>query len=219
MAITFPTLEHKWIKLYNSSEEQQQDYEAGNYTECCYWIIKDPNANKSNELTYQYSIRTTNNDNEKLGHYYSVEETDNWAGLEIIWGYFGWESIDYEYSGEDFSYIVNIPSLLCSEEKVINIIYPETTIDLNGLYGTQRRFAKAVKELKYRDAHLDMKERFSKMGSLSESVTYNPDNIDEIVSEFLNSLSRMPDILKEQGLNDENKDWFLKRINWKNNIK
>ena len=36
MAITFPTLEHKWIKLYNSSEEQQQDYEAGNYTECCY---------------------------------------------------------------------------------------------------------------------------------------------------------------------------------------
>lgn len=73
--------------------------------------------------------------------------------------------------------------------------------------------------MKYRDAHLDMKERFSKMGSLSESVTYNPDNIDEIVSEFLNSLSRMPDILKEQGLNDENKDWFLKRINWKNNIK
>lgn len=129
------------------------------------------------------------------------------------------KSIDYEYSGEDFSFIVNIPSLLCSEEKVINIIYPETTIDLNGLYGTQRRFAKAVKELKYRDAHLDMKERFSKMGSLSESVTYNPDNIDEIVSEFLNSLSRMPDILKEQGLNDENKDWFLKRINWKNNIK
>ena len=100
MAITFPTLEHKWIKLYNSSEEQQQDYEAGNYTECCYWIIKDPNANESNELTYQYSVRTTNNDNEKLGHYYSVEEADNWSGLEIIWGYFGWEFIDYEYDGE-----------------------------------------------------------------------------------------------------------------------
>lgn len=100
MAITFPILKHKWIKLYNSSEEQQQDYEAGNYTECCYWIIKDPNANESNELTYQYSIRTTNNDNEKLGHYYSVEETDNWSGLEIIWGYFGWEFIDYEYEGE-----------------------------------------------------------------------------------------------------------------------
>lgn len=100
MAITFPTLEHKWIKLYNSSEEQQQDYEAGNYIECCYWIIKDPTAGESNELTYQYSVRTTNNDNEKLGHYYSVEETDNWSGLEIIWGYFGWEFIDYEYKGE-----------------------------------------------------------------------------------------------------------------------
>lgn len=98
MAITFPTLEHKWIKLYNSSEEQQQDYEAGNYTECCYWIIKDPNANESNELTYQYSVRTTNNDNEKLGHYYGVEETDNWSGLEIIWGYFGWEWTEYTWN-------------------------------------------------------------------------------------------------------------------------
>ena len=124
------------------------------------------------------------------------------------------KSLKYEYSGEDFSFMVDIPSLSCDEEKVIKITYPETKADFNGLYGIQRRFAKAVEGLKYRDAYLDMKEQFSKMGSLSEAVTYSPDKINEIVSEFHNSLNRMPEILKEQGLNDDNKDWFLKQINW-----
>ena len=96
--IEIPSLEHKYIKLYDSQDEQQSD--EVNYEECCYYIIKNPNAGLDNEATYQYSIRTTNNDNEKLGHYYSVETPDVWSGLEIIWGYFGWEWIDYEWNEE-----------------------------------------------------------------------------------------------------------------------
>ena len=94
--IQLPVLEHKWIKLYNSEEEQQAD--ILNYTECCYWVIKNPDAGPDNEATYQYSIRTTNNDNEKLGHYYTVETADQWSGLEIIWGYFGWEWNEYTWN-------------------------------------------------------------------------------------------------------------------------
>lgn len=94
--IQLPVLEHKWIKLYNSEEEQQAD--ILNYTECCYWVIKNPDAGPDNEATYQYSIRTTNNDNEKLGHYYTVETADQWTGLEIIWGYFGWEWNEYTWN-------------------------------------------------------------------------------------------------------------------------
>ena len=70
--------------------------------------------------------------------------------------------------------------------------------------------------LKYRDAYLAMKEHFAKMGSLGEAVTYNPEKIEELVSEFWNSFDRLPEILKEQGLNEDNSSWFLKQINWQN---
>ena len=47
-------------------------------------------------------------------------------------------------------------------------------------------------------------------------VTYNPEKIEELVSEFWNSFDRLPEILKEQGLNEDNSSWFLKQINWQN---
>ena len=58
------------------------------------------------------------------------------------------------------------------------------------------------------------KEEFGKMGSLSEAVIYAPEKISSLVSDFWKSYTDLPEVLKRQGLNDENKAWFLQSICW-----
>ena len=94
--IELPVLTHQYIKRYDSSVQQQED--EVNYEECCYYVIKADNP--TDEREYQYSVRTTNNDNEKLGHYYNEETPNVWSGLEIVWGYFGWEWNDFIWNGQ-----------------------------------------------------------------------------------------------------------------------
>ena len=86
--IELPILEHKYIKLYDTQDEYEAD--KVNYEEVCYSIVKSAEATDDNYSEYQYSIRTTNNDNEVMGKYWDMETLDIYAGLEIIWGYFGW---------------------------------------------------------------------------------------------------------------------------------
>ena len=100
--IAIPELKHKWIKIYDTEEQRLTEEEnwQDNYEECCVSVDKNSLAGDSNKEEYQYSVRTTNNDNEKKGIYYNIETPHYWAGLEIIWGYFGWEYVDYEYNGQ-----------------------------------------------------------------------------------------------------------------------
>jgi len=53
------------------------------------------------------------------------------------------------------------------------------------------------------------------MGSLSEAVLIAPDKISSLVSDFWKSYNDFPEVLKRQGLNDDNKAWFLQSICWK----
>ena len=121
----------------------------------------------------------------------------------------------YEYLGEEFALSVDLPVLSCDQEKVIKIVYPAETADMNGLLGASRRVAKSMEQLKYRDSYICFKEEFGKMGSLSEAVTYAPDKISSLVSDFWKSYNDFPEVLKRQGLSDDNKAWFLQSICWK----
>lgn len=96
--IEIPQLEHKYIRLYDTEAEYEADKDT--YEEVCYSIIKSIEATEDNYSEYQYSTRTTNNDNEVKGKYWDMETPDIYAGLEIIWGYFGWEWVDFEWNGE-----------------------------------------------------------------------------------------------------------------------
>ena len=71
-----------------------------------------------------------------------------------------------------------------------------------------------MEQLKYRDSYICFKEEFGKMGSLSEAVIYAPEKISSLVSDFWKSYTDLPEVLKRQGLNDENKAWFLQSICW-----
>lgn len=96
--IEIPQLEHKYIRLYDTEAEYEADKDT--YEEACYSIVKSIEAIEDNYSEYQYSTRTTNNDNEVKGKYWDMEVPNIYAGLEIIWGYFGWEWIDFEWNGE-----------------------------------------------------------------------------------------------------------------------
>lgn len=98
MNIQIPELEHKYINLYDTQEEYEAD--KSRYEEVNYSIVKSPEATEDNYSEYQYSTRTTNNDNEVMAKYWPIEQPNVYAGLEIIWGYFGWEWIDFEWNSE-----------------------------------------------------------------------------------------------------------------------
>ena len=96
--INLPVLQHQYIRLYNTEEEYNTDNTRPQ--EICYSDIKDNNITEDDAKEYQYSIRTTNNDNLIKGKYYDTDDIRLDAGLEIIWGYFGWQWTDFELNGE-----------------------------------------------------------------------------------------------------------------------
>lgn len=96
--INLPVLQHQYIRLYNTEEEYNNDDTRPQ--EVCYSNIKDNTVIEDDAKEYQYSIRTTNNDNKIKGKYYDTDDIRLDAGLEIIWGYFGWQWVDFELNGE-----------------------------------------------------------------------------------------------------------------------
>ena len=125
--------------------------------------------------------------------------------------------VKYEYSGKDFALIVELPVMPCEEEKIIKIVYPSGTVNLNGLLGATKRIAKSMELLKYTHSYICLKEEFGKMGSLSEAVTYAPAEIAPLVSHFWESYNQLPEVLKRQGLNQEQIEWFLKSVSFFDN--
>lgn len=124
-------------------------------------------------------------------------------------------SVDYEYVGDDFSLLINLPKVTADQETIVDVTYPTKQVDMNGLLGAAKRVANSMEALKYRDSYICFKEEFGKMGSLSEAVVYNPAIFDTLVSDFWNTYKDFPNVLNRQGLNEQNKAWFLQSICWK----
>lgn len=89
---------HKYIKLYNTQEDWQQALDNREFEEVAVAAILE--GRDTTPDMYQYSIRTTNNDNERLGPYNALDPINYFGGLEIIWGYWGWKWVDITYNGE-----------------------------------------------------------------------------------------------------------------------
>lgn len=93
--IMFP---HKYIKLYNTQDDWQQALDNHELEEVAVAAILESRDTTPDK--YQYSIRTTNKDNERLGPYNALDPINYFGGLEIIWGYWGWKWKDITYNGE-----------------------------------------------------------------------------------------------------------------------
>lgn len=120
----------------------------------------------------------------------------------------------YQYSGEDFALLIDIPAQACDQEKVVKIVYPSEKVDMNGLLGASRRIAKSMEQLKYRNSYIVFKEEFGKMGSLSEAVTYAPSEMLALIADFWKSYNELPAVLERQELKSDLATWFLQSVCW-----
>ena len=120
----------------------------------------------------------------------------------------------YQYSGEDFALLIDVPAQACDQEKVVKIVYPSEKVDLNGLLGASRRIAKSMEQLKYRNSYIVFKEEFGKMGSLSEAVTYAPSEMPALIADFWESYNELPAVLERQGMKSDLATWFLQSVCW-----
>lgn len=120
----------------------------------------------------------------------------------------------YEYLGEELALSIDLPNSTCDQEKTIKIVYPNETVNMNGLLGASKRMTKSMEQLKYRDAYITLKEELGKMGSLNQAIIYAPAEMPALVSEFWKSYNDLPEVLKRQELNEDNAKWFLQSIRW-----
>ena len=94
----------------------------------------------------------------------------------------------YVYSGEEFALVIDLPAMPCNQEKVVKVVYPAETVQLNGVLGVSNRIAK--------------------------SVSYAPAELPTLLAEFWKSYNDLPEVLKRQGLNEANAKWFLQSVGW-----
>lgn len=104
----------------------------------------------------------------------------------------------------------------CDQEKTIEIQYSTSIPELNdGIVSQFKRFSKAITALKYRDAGIVLTPAMGATEATSIALTYSPERFNELIETFKRNYSQMPEMLKEQKLNEANSQWFMKAIGWK----
>lgn len=119
------------------------------------------------------------------------------------------------YDGDDFAVVVSIDETDCAKEKVVKITYAPTEQTLDGMKARAHRLCKEFEALKYRDAGIVFKAPFAILGSVNEAMYYGSvAEQHKIVSNFMESYSQLPELLKKQNQNEEQAKAFLEAIDW-----
>ena len=92
---------HKYIRLYENEIDYDNDVNNHIIEECAYSLVNKNNTEI--QQSYYPSTRTTNNDNTVKFNYFDKDKINIWAGLSIIWGYFGFQKTTYELDGEQLT--------------------------------------------------------------------------------------------------------------------
>ena len=112
--------------------------------------------------------------------------------------------------------MITIPQTTFYQEKTIEIQYPTSIPELNdGIVSQFKRFSKAITALKNRDAGIVLTPAMGATEATSIALTYSPERFNELIETFKRNYSQMPEMLKEQKLNEANSQWFMKAIGWK----
>ena len=111
--------------------------------------------------------------------------------------------------------VVSIDETDCAKEKVVKITYAATEQTLDGMKARAHRLSKEFEALKYRDAGIVFKAPFAILGSVNEAMYYgSAAEQHKIVSNFMESYSQLPELLKNQNQNEEQAKAFLEAVDW-----
>lgn len=87
-----------FIGYANTEQEFQNKIDNREFIEAAYFVVPTNTDGLVNR--YYPSIRETNADNTVQLLYNSNDILKTYFSLEIVWGYYGWEWVDYEHNGE-----------------------------------------------------------------------------------------------------------------------
>ena len=88
--------ESKYITFFEN--EEQYNNKESSFEEVNWSAIK---GNEDDIEDYYPSERETNDDDNYLMNYYKNDELTTKFFLETVWGYFGWNWVDYDYKDSD----------------------------------------------------------------------------------------------------------------------
>ena len=98
----------------------------------------------------------------------------------------------------------------------MKLTFADTAVSLDGMKARAHRIAKEMEAMKYRDAGVVFRQPFGILGSVSEAMDYAKlADQPMVVSDFMASYKRLPELLKAQNQNEEQTAAFLKAIDWK----
>ncbi|MCI1648638.1 MAG: glycoside hydrolase family 31 protein [Bacteroides sp.] len=120
---------------------------------------------------------------------------------------------DFSYDGNNLILAVEIPETNCSVGKVVEITYAADAPDVaDGLYAKLRHVQQTILDLKKRQAGIVLTERLGTMESTGRAITYYPDQFVKGIEIFRKNYTNLPDVLKEQKLDQKTIDWFMSAV-------
>ncbi|MGN1239139.1 MAG: TIM-barrel domain-containing protein [Muribaculaceae bacterium] len=168
---------------------------------------------EGNELTVTIDARKGSYKDMPAGRRFSVKVYNRFLPISAT---VNGKPAKCSYCGEDFAVIVEVPVTDCSVEKVVKLTFAATAVSLDGMKARAHRIAKEMEAMKYRNSGVVFQQPFGILGSVSEALDYAKiADQPMVVSDFMASYRRLPDLLKAQNQNDEQTEAFLKAIDWK----
>lgn len=123
------------------------------------------------------------------------------------------KTIEYTYDPEELAVLIEMgePDPAC--QHTLEITYPEGMPELNeGLVGQFRRMRNTMTQMKFRDSGINYCEGLGEMGSISEALLYFPDQFFSRLKQFRENYNKLPELLDQQHMSQENKQWFLHSV-------
>lgn len=129
---------------------------------------------------------------------------------------FGGKEIDYKYTGENLSLLIDLGEQNCNTTKEITINYNENNIEINdGIVNKFKTLTKATTELKFKNAKIIIPEIIGKAEETSINLEYFPERFNELIENFKRLYTQIPQALDKLNISAEDKDWYLKKIGLK----
>lgn len=68
--------------------------------------------------------------------------------------------------------------------------------------------------MRYRNASIDYIQELGDMETAGRAVTYHTDTFADRIKQYQTNYANLPELLKKQGLNENDAQWFLQSVRW-----
>lgn len=123
--------------------------------------------------------------------------------------------VEAEYDGTSLTLTVDLPACDCTSDYTVEVFYKAGQPEVNnGLYGQFKRMKKSFVDMRYRNASIDYIQELGDMETTGRAVTYHTDSFADKIRQYQANYANLPELLKKQGLSDNDAQWFLQSVRW-----